>query len=114
MMSIIISILDLIMCGVQADIDLMSLFRCLGHLLALILRKKVSRAVLMLELMELANGNVPPDQSLLFLSIPGIYHSLYRVYGHTQEFVSFDFYENMIRHAIGKNLFDSTLEREPW
>lgn len=40
--------------------------------------------------------------------------SLFRVYGHTQEFVSYDFYENMIRYAIENNLLDTNLAREPW
>jgi hypothetical protein len=47
-------------------------------------------------------------------SHPQVLHPRFRVYGHTQQFISYDFYENMIRYAIGKNLLDTSLERGPW
>ena len=40
--------------------------------------------------------------------------SPHRVYGSTQQFVSYDFYENVIKYAISKNLLDTDLSREGW
>lgn len=37
-----------------------------------------------------------------------------RHYGGSQEFVSYTFYENLIRYAIRQKQFDTTLNREGW
>lgn len=34
---------------------------------------------------------------------------LCRVYGSSQQFISYDFYENVIRYAISKNYLDTDL-----
>jgi hypothetical protein len=45
---------------------------------------------------------------------PSVNNTLFRVYGSSQQFVSLDFYENVIKYAISKNLLDSDLTREDW
>lgn len=40
--------------------------------------------------------------------------SLLRVYGGIQEFISYDFYENVLKHAISKNYLDSDLNPDLW
>jgi hypothetical protein len=37
-----------------------------------------------------------------------------RIYGGTQQFVSYDFYEGLIRYAIGKDILNSELTRSNW
>lgn len=64
---------------------------------------------------ENANDWKCPVRSVPLLPLTPRYTVIYfRVYGNTQQFISLDFYENMIRHAISKNLLDPSLERESW
>jgi hypothetical protein len=44
----------------------------------------------------------------------GVTFPLYRVYGTSQEFISYDFYENVIRSAASKGYLDGDLTRENW
>ena len=36
---------------------------------------------------------------------------LFRVYGSTQQFISYDFYENVIRFAVSKGYLDADLNK---
>jgi hypothetical protein len=39
---------------------------------------------------------------------------LFRVYGSTQQFISYDFYENVIRFAVSKGYLDADLGKGNW
>jgi len=52
--------------------------------------------------------------SLPCLSILSTRYDMLRIYGSLQQFVSYDFYENMLRFAIEKGYVDIDLTRENW
>lgn len=60
------------------------------------------------------SGHVETDQCLSSLSITGNHSHSFRVYGSTQQFISYDFYENVIRYAIDKDLLNTDLNRDSW
>lgn len=77
----------------------------------MILSPKASRLSSKFRFRTIVIGNVDKEVSPSPLSIQGKPYAILRTFGGAQEFMSYDYYQGVIRYAIEKNLLNTDLKR---